>query len=454
MNVKLTAKQTAALMTAAYNPHARGDDMGAYVIHTMHHITRKSLHDKGLMYGHYYLTRKGTEVLATLSGNEVDMYGMEWAGSEGEEYITPVTPAVPSVEIQGEHVEHADAFGHMAEQTAWMYQEGVCVGLCAIGTGCAHCDEQYGPNDSQNGSESTSEETEEMASTIEVVAVVQNTPGMAGMTHYHSPGCRDIERECKRYGQTKADTYTLTVSSVADIVSDFEDGGRGSDHAEEYSAEWWTVVVENSQGDGLKIMSCVRDSLPAGKTTQGAPILMSGGYLKGIGDIPNAPEKEKSDAEISIERAAEKFPIGSHVSVKDGEPRKRVGAISGYVSDHTYVTHRSANDTRPWYIPAVVVERGDGSKRVILVGDLEFYSDASLIPGTSTGTTHHTMDESGKSWERFEHVLSVGDIVRSTETGRKLYEVYALIPGLPVVYVDPCDGSEPFPMGATKLYAL
>lgn len=73
---------------------------------------------------------------------------------------------------------------------------------------------------------------------------------------------------------------------------------------------------------------------------------------------------------------------------------------------------------------------------------------------TSTGTTHHTMDTHGGQWTRFEHVLSVGDIVRSTETGRTLYEVYALIPGLPVVYVDPCDGREPFPMGATSLYAL
>ncbi len=72
----------------------------------------------------------------------------------------------------------------------------------------------------------------------------------------------------------------------------------------------------------------------------------------------------------------------------------------------------------------------------------------------STGTTHHSMDNNGGQWTRFEHVLSVGDIVRSTETGRALYEVYALIPGIAVVYVDPCDGREPFPMGATKLYAL
>ena len=67
---------------------------------------------------------------------------------------------------------------------------------------------------------------------------------------------------------------------------------------------------------------------------------------------------------------------------------------------------------------------------------------------------HHSMDAHGGQWTRFEHVLSVGDIVRSTESGRALYEVYALIPGLPVVYVDPCDGREPFPMGATSLYAL
>ncbi len=78
--------------------------------------------------------------------------------------------------------------------------------------------------------------------------------------------------------------------------------------------------------------------------------------------------------------------------------------------------------------------------------------DVSLST-VSTGTTHHSMDSHGGQWTRFEHVLTVGDVVKSTEH-KGLFTVYALIPGLPVVYIDAHDGREPFPAGATTLYAL
>lgn len=71
----------------------------------------------------------------------------------------------------------------------------------------------------------------------------------------------------------------------------------------------------------------------------------------------------------------------------------------------------------------------------------------------STGTTHHTTDTDGNEWTRFEHVLNTGDVVKAVGTPG-LFTVHALIPGLPVVYLDAHDGREPFPMGASKVYAL
>ena len=38
---------------------------------------------------------------------------------------------------------------------------------------------------------------------VSTVAVIQNTPGMNGRTHYHAPGCRDITREMKHWGQSQ-----------------------------------------------------------------------------------------------------------------------------------------------------------------------------------------------------------------------------------------------------------
>lgn len=130
------------------------------------------------------------------------------------------------------------------------------------------------------------------------------------------------------------------------------------------------------------------------------------------------------------------------------------------------VTHKGeCSETRNENGPVCSLENDESDAGFVETDSMDDYSIVSRLTtgagfhtvkdeSTSTGTTHHTMDAHGGQWERFDHVLSVGDIVRSTETGRALYEVYALIPGLPVVYVDPCDGRAPFPMGATKLYAL
>lgn len=480
---KLSTGMVDALTGASFREHATGNGEAGYVIHDMHPRTRKALHDRGLMYGHYYLTRTGVEVLATLAGNVVDTRGYEWDGNILRVAAYVETYAQDTVTVQGgEPNTWAPDFDAQGARECYFTSrkcvgpvvavfvdyvgrtEGVCEGHRDRVEGETYELPTVDVETAENGSESQ-EETEESMTTeavkIETVCVVQNTPGMWGESHYHAPGCRDIEREMRRYGQKHDDAYRFAFASVADIIN-HEDGGRGSDNHIENTPEWWEEITLNASEE-IRIMSCLRDSIPAGVTTQGAPIIVKGGYIQGVGEAPEIQEvpREKSEKEISIERAAERFPIGSHVQVKDGEPRKRVGAHSGLVTGHTVSTYRSNNDdARPWYIPAVIIERGDGSKRVILVGDLEFYSDASLIPGAapahvetqSTGTTHHSTDAEGKEWVRFEHVLSVGDVVKIIGS-QGVYEVHALIPGLPVVYVLGTTG-EPFPVGATKLYAL
>lgn len=524
MNVKLTGKQTEALLSATYNPNARGDGMGAYVIMSVHHITRKSLHDKGLMYGHYYLTRKGTEVLAALSGNEVDMYGMEWREDSHGEYIAPA----PVVSVQGEYVEPTtmvdldgnvipyDAFGSMAIQEARArIENGGCVGLCAVGTGCAHCDEQYGPEASQTDAESVSpamvdtltpngkatfayyanngmsdidafrkaadmcgtveKETQEESSmetqTVATVNVVQAYMGSNGMNHYHAPGCRDIEREAKRHGARKGmGVYEFPFSSVAAIIeheySDCNDGNAFD-----------MVAHANDDFDGLKIMSCLRDSLPMGDI-EGMPVEFKGGRWT-LGDAPLDSERctvcevfgnvadNSTDIDgkhvcgycvdngrtfatldthsltfyVETEGAGTKYECADCGSI-DTRARFAEYVCEGDQEDAGFVETDSTDD----YAIVSRLSTGAGFHTV------EESRTATPESATVTGTTHHTLDSEGKTWERFEHVLSVGDVVKVVGS-QGVYEVHCLIPGLPVVYVLGTQG-EPFPVPATDVYAL
>lgn len=459
-----------------------------------------------------------------MTGRNIITVTTQARGKEVYRWESPEMPAPVETEgnvtIQGEYIEPEDAFASMgAQEYAARIANGGCVGLCAVGTGCEHCDEQYGPGEPQTDAESlctatddnpdclhcervamdaqdnremvadlmrAMEDEKEEKSMVKVIAVIQARPGNAGDTHYHAPACRDIVRECNKYGQSIGDTFPLNVSSVADLISEFEDGGRGSDYAEEYTPEWWTVVVMNSQ-DELKVMSCVRDSLPAGVTTQGAPILMRNGMITGLGDIPALDTVEFTEEQISTRTARETYPKGSHVMVKDdSETRTRVGADSGYVVGHGARPFTSAPGTRPWWIPTIMIERGDGSTRNLMVGDVEPYKsldefmaeseandpgnagfvetdsreladwEKDLLEATktsrSTGVTQHSMTSDGTQWESFQHVLNAGDIVRVTGM-QGVYEVHCLIPGLPTVYVLGTTG-EPFPVSATATYAI
>lgn len=486
MNVKLTAKQTDALLSATYNPNARGDGMGAYVIMNVHHITRKSLHSKGLMYGHYYLTRKGTEVLATLAGNVVDMYGQEWAGNEGAEYIIRSVVTVEGGEPNTWAPEF-DApgasecyFGCGSPVVAvFVDYVGRTEGLCG-----SHRDRVEGqtydvPATPENGSQGVQEVSTMDA--IPTVNVVQAHMGMNGMNHYHAPGCRDIAREAKRHNAREGmGVYEFPFSSVAAIIEhEYSDCNNGDAHD--------MVSHANDDFDGLKIMSCLRDSLPLGEI-QGMPVEFKGGRWM-LGSILD--EKRCDICEVHGSVSPNSIDVdGKHVCgycVDMGRTLDNLNshALVFYVETEGMGTKYECTNCRSidtrgnfaeWQCEgdespihnafkdddtdAGFVET-DSTDDYAIVSRLttgagfhtvEDSRNATPAHTVTTGTTHHTTDTDGNTWERFDHVLSAGDVVKIIgEQG--VYEVHCLIPGLPVVYVLGTQG-EPFPVPASKVYAL
>lgn len=439
---KLSTKMVEALQSAVFNPNGHGQSKGAYVVYGIHPRTRKALHDRGLMHGHYYLTRTGVEALAELAGNTVDMTGYEW---DGDMIVATVT-------IQGEYVEAEDAHAHIAEQTAWMTQEGVCVGLCAVGTGCEHCDEQYGPGEPEMDAESLTvddltpngrvtyayyanngmddamalrkaadmcgtveKETQKEESTvekIETVCVVQNWAGTVGVNHYHAPGCRDIQREAKRFGARDGlGMYSYSFATVADILT-HEYADICEDAAEMLSEA-------NSDYAGIRIMPCL--SIPAGRMGD-SPLVTTDNFFR-LGFDQPSPERV---AEIRAE-------IDAH-ECDDAE------CITCTVRD----MNREDNDP--------------GNAGFVETQDVEPLAEweKELLEGVensrSTGVTQHSITSDGKQWESFQHVLNAGDIVRVAGM-QGVYEVHCLIPGLPTVYVLGTSG-EPFPVSATAAYAI
>jgi len=107
----------------------------------------------------------------------------------------------------------------------------------------------------------TAQYAAEEALSVSVVGVIQNGTGMAGITHYHTPGCRDIQREMKRYGQSAGDVLCMNFESVAEILI-MEMGDVSSDYASEGTPEWYEAILENSNSM-VRIMPCL--SIPEGK---------------------------------------------------------------------------------------------------------------------------------------------------------------------------------------------
>jgi len=128
---------------------------------------------------------------------------------------------------------------------------------------------------------------------VPTACVIQNTPGMAGVSHYHSPACADVKREMRKWGQSESDVMFATFATVADILV-FEDGGRGSDYAEEFTPEWWSVVMENSTSD-VRIMPCL--SIPAGRVGD-SPLVTQGNFFRTGFDQPSPEKVAEAQAEI------------------------------------------------------------------------------------------------------------------------------------------------------------
>lgn len=124
-----------------------------------------------------------------------------------------------------------------------------------------------------------------------VAAVIQNTPGMMGVTHYHSPACADVKREMKRGGQSKSDVLYATFSTIADIL-EFEYGNIASDENESDTPEWWASVMENSYGM-VRIMPCL--SIPAGRVGD-SPLIAHDNFFRAGFDIPEIPETVENNS--------------------------------------------------------------------------------------------------------------------------------------------------------------
>lgn len=122
----------------------------------------------------------------------------------------------------------------------------------------------------------------EEALSVPVVGVIQDKPGNVGITHYHAPGCRDIQREMTRYGQSASDLLLMNFESVAEILI-MEMGDVSSDYTLEGSLEWYTAILENSNGVVL-IMPCLK--IPAGRMGD-APLVTKDNFFRAGFDHPN-----------------------------------------------------------------------------------------------------------------------------------------------------------------------
>lgn len=106
----------------------------------------------------------------------------------------------------------------------------------------------------------TAQYAAEEALSVPVVGVIQDRPGMSGVTHYHTPGCRDIQREMKRYGQSVGDVLCMNFESIAEILI-MEMGDVSSDGTNVSTPEWYASIVNNSN-ELIRIMPCL--SIPDG----------------------------------------------------------------------------------------------------------------------------------------------------------------------------------------------
>jgi hypothetical protein len=161
-------------------------------------------------------------------------------------------------------------------------------------------------------------------SKTETVNVVQNTPGMSGVNHYHAPGCRDIEREMKRWGQSNGDAYVFSFSSVAEIISHEFGDANGHDVYD-------MISHANEKFDGLRIMPCL--SISMGELNS-APLV----FVNGKWALANEKYDNGSwiDPECGCVRFADpaEVPCPDHLDDVDGP-------MTGQYDDYDYADEES-----------------------------------------------------------------------------------------------------------------
>lgn len=114
-------------------------------------------------------------------------------------------------------------------------------------------------------------------------------------------------------------------------------------------------------------------------------------------------------------------------------------------------------------VNGVVTHKGECAlvRARIMIGHTCRLEDAPVIPeAPSFRTGMHTSDDvapkgtmATAQWERYVHTLADGDLVKVTGS-IGVFTVHSLVPGLPVVYVDPGTGDLPYAVGASKVYAI
>jgi hypothetical protein len=463
---KLSPGMVDALTGAAFREHATGNGEAGYVIHDMHPRTRKALHDRGLMYGHYYLTRTGVEVLATLAGNVVDTRGYEWDGNILRVAAYVETYAQDTVTVEGGEpntwAPDFDAqgaaecyFGCGRDVVAvFMDYVGRTEGLCG-----SHRDRVEGmtydvPATPENGSQNVQEETQDMSAETVVIPGV-NALDMGERSYNRFVGIGEsssVPGSMFTYGLATAiskapgmngtgkvnipcefgDVITVRTSlgDIRYVVSDNRYSATGPRKGD--------PILTRYESDDVRCYVCTThgDNSMPGKNVDGEWVC---GYCVANNRTPANLDSHNLSFYVETENAGTKYECGDCGSI---DTHANFAEFPCESDDAGFVETESADDYAIGTMdtplaPGESVTLADGSIRTRV---------------NYTGTTHHSVDSHGGEWTRFDHVLTVGDVVKITGM-QGVYEVHALIPGLPVAYVLGTTG-EPFPVGATKLYAL
>lgn len=448
---KLSASMVTAIEGMVYREHDanREGHTGYSTTAEIHPRTRKALHDRGIMHGHYYLTAEGVNILAALAGNKVDAALM----SAPEAVTITDMPSAPEFDAPGA----AECFFGCGRDVVAVFVDyvGRTEGLCA-----AHRDRVEGatyelptvtPEERHTDAESVSETVED--DTVEPFVFV---PG----THALDMGERSYNRFCG-IGESSGVPGSLYTYGLATAIS-AHPGMNGTGKVNIPCEFGDVITVRTSLGDARYVVEDNRYSATGPR--KGDPILTPYAtddarcyvcQTHGDNSMPGKNIEGEWVCGYCVANYRTPANLNSHslvfyVETENAGIKFSCDGCGGINNRAPFAEFECDGETDGGFVETESVD--DYSAVAALSTGAGFHTVPDAPQGT--GTTHHSMDAHGGQWTRFEHVLSVGDIVRSTESGRALYEVYALIPGLPVVYVDPCDGREPFPMGATSLYAL